>query len=174
MITSMLNSLKRRSFTISRWRSPRNPHLNHCPRAVEDSDSVCSALSLSTSFSIASASPGYSSVAMGNTPAQINGVTVLNHSIAFASSGLSRGPDTSSGFQSVSQTFASRIDLSPVTTYPTDPLSITGLLVYVGAKYPTSSASIFFPVLRKCSVSHFLICPENTLTYDTTPLYESY
>lgn len=79
----------------------------------------------------------------------MKGVTFLNPSIAFAFSGFSFGPETFSGFQSVSPTFASRIDLSPVTTYPTDPLSITWLLVYVGAKYPTSSASIFFPVLRK-------------------------
>jgi len=79
----------------------------------------------------------------------MNGVTFLNHSIAKLFSGLSFGHSTFSAFQSVSPTFASRIDFSPVTTYPTEPLSISGALIYHGAKYPTSRASIFFPVFKK-------------------------
>jgi hypothetical protein len=48
--------------------------------------------------------------------------------------------------------------------YPTEPFEIFASLTYFGAKYPTSRASIFLLVLRKWSVSHFLISQENTFT----------
>jgi hypothetical protein len=47
------------------------------------------------------------------------------------------------GFQTVSPTCASRIDLSPVTIYPIEPFSILLSEIYFGEKYQTSSASIF-------------------------------
>ncbi|MDR2640590.1 MAG: hypothetical protein LBC61_04700 [Candidatus Peribacteria bacterium] len=43
-------------------------------------------------------------------------------------------------------------------------------LTYLGEKYPTSKASIFFFVCKKYRVSHFFISPENIFTYATTHL----
>jgi hypothetical protein len=69
---------------------------------------------------MASFKSGYSLESIAKIPAYINGVTSQNPSIALASSGLSFGHSTSAGFHIVSPTFASRIVLRPVTTYPID------------------------------------------------------
>ena len=51
-----------------------------------------------------------------------------------ASSGFAFGQATFSGFQTVSQTWASRIDFNPVTIYQTDQFSIFSALIYFGEK----------------------------------------
>lgn len=91
----------------------------------------------------------YSSALIGKSHAKIKGVTFLNPGIAVASLAFIFGHSTISGFQTVSHTWASRMDLSPVTTYPIDPVVILGAGVYFGEKYPTSVATIFVHVLRK-------------------------
>gem|GEM_PF-780898 len=164
IITSILNSLSSLSFTISRCNNHKNQHLYQCHRAGLTSGSIVREESFSISFSIASTKLGYSSLFIGNTQAKINGVTFLNHSIAFAVSGLAFGHSIFSGFQSVSHTFASLIDFNHVTTYQTDQFSIFAAETYFGEKYHTSIASIFLPVFKKCRVSPFFISPENTFT----------
>jgi hypothetical protein len=119
---------------------------------------------LSISFSIESFKSGYSSLSIGNIPAYINGTTSEKPSIATAFSAFSLGHSIFSGFHKVSHTFASLIDLRPVTTYHIEPLDIFLSLIYFGEKYHTSSASIFFFELRNVSVSHFFISHANTFT----------
>ncbi len=55
-INSRSNSRSSRSFTMSMWSSPRNPHRNPNPSAIDDSGSNCSAASESFNRSNASRS----------------------------------------------------------------------------------------------------------------------
>jgi len=79
---------------------------------------------------MASFNNGYSEESIAKIPAYINGVTSQKPSIGFASSAFALGHSTSSGFHTVSPTFASLIVFKPVTTYQMVPFPILSSLTY--------------------------------------------
>ena len=74
---SRLNSLSSLSCMISRWRSPRNPHLKPNPSAIDVSGSKLSAASFSWSFSSASLRSGYFAPSAGYKPQYTIGCAFL-------------------------------------------------------------------------------------------------
>ena len=158
----MLNSLSNLSWIISKWSIPKNPHLNPKPRAEELSGTKTREASFNCNFSIEDLRSSYSSVSTGYIPAKTMGLTSSNPETPVVSS--------ESASIIVSPTFTSLAFLIPVIRYPTSPAFIHFFGVWVRFRVPTSSALYLFWVAMNLIACPFLICPEKTLKYVSTPL----
>src|SRR4030095_7733955 len=160
-----LYSRSRRSWVISIWRRPKNPHLNPNPSAEEVSGSNTSDASLVLSFIRDSLRSSNSSLADGYIPENTIGLTFFY---------TPRG--SVAGFavlMIVSPTKSSLAVLIPVTRYPTSPDLSDGVFILFILKMPTSSASVEISVAKNLILSPVLSSPSNTLRYTIMPRYES-
>ena len=163
MINPKSNSLSNLSSIISRWSSPKNPHLNPKPSAADVSGSYSNAASFNCSFSNAIFKFSYSLPSIGYNPQYTIGVTFL-----YPFNGLSAGLSFK---VTVSPTCMSDKLFILAAIYPTSPAFISFAGIYdPGTKYPTSATVNVFPVAISFISSPIFTFPSTTLTYATAPL----